>query len=178
MLTEPSPPGGDYGFVAVKYFVGSPGLVIQVFKNSWHFPARATPVPVVVGFDNRPVYDVVGLGYPADHEGLVELHVEPAHSVEFMELFSNANTMWVRFKQGNDLPWTTKMFGNRGAASMFARCVVQFAPSGRPTEPYNAAPTQPYGAPATQPYQSEPPRMNAPPPPKPAAVPQVDNGQI
>src|SRR5215471_5514902 len=54
---------GDLGALHIKWFAGSNGLMVQAFKDSWRFPQDKTPVPLTLGFDDRRMFEVEGLGY-------------------------------------------------------------------------------------------------------------------
>src|SRR5262249_28604436 len=78
---------------------------------------------------------------------------------------ARANTMTVRFEEGDETPWVARMTGSRAAVDLFLAGVAAFhkddatQPYGAPqaTQPYGRKPTQPYGQRPTQPYNTSKP---------------------
>ncbi|PSO32520.1 hypothetical protein C7G41_12800 [Bradyrhizobium sp. MOS002] len=137
--------------VMVKHFIGRPGLTVQIFKASWRFPTDRTPIPMTVGFDQVPLLDGNAYGYnPAAGRptgGMVEFEVRPDLSVNFVETFAGATTFWVRFKEGNERPWSMYLSGSRDVTTVFSHCIVSMSPKGT-TQPYSGSGTQSYSEPS------------------------------
>jgi hypothetical protein len=125
--------------------------------NSWKFPEDGVEVPLSIGFgnDETEVVTATGGGYTTSSPGkfpMVEFTVQQKKEGQleaFLELFGHADTMWIKFKAGNEEPWTFPMDGSRGAMTAFSKCLAKLS-SSRETQPY-AAPkeTQPWDAKAT-----------------------------
>ena len=144
--------------IMIKGILGTENLVVHVFKAGWRFPAQGVQLPVTLGFDRGTFGSTTAVGY--QRPGLmpvVEFNVARNATKGFLEEFSKANMMWVRFDEGNEQPWTAKMEGSRDASIYFARCIVQLFEANS-TQPYaTTPPTQPYATtPPTQPYSTQP----------------------
>lgn len=141
----------------ISFDDGSDGLFFMITKNSWKFPEDGVEVPLSIGFgnDETEVVTATGGGYTTSSPGkfpMVEFTVQQKKEGQleaFLELFGHADTMWIKFKAGNEEPWTFPMDGSRGAMTAFSKCLAKLS-SSRETQPY-AAPkeTQPWDAKAT-----------------------------
>ena len=61
--------------------------------------------------------------------------------------FAHADNMWVKFKNGNEAPWSLDMKGSRGAANAFAQCMASLPQQPQASQPYDRnTPTQPFDA--------------------------------
>jgi hypothetical protein len=133
---------------------GSEGLFFMINKNGWKFPKNSVKVPLSLGFDDKAdeVITAEAGGYMAKGNlPMVEFTVPQKQTGQletFLEMFAEADNMWVKFKSGNEAPWTIDMKGSRGTANAFAKCLKKLNTS-RETQPYSAVTpkeTQPWSA--------------------------------
>ncbi|MGY8679791.1 hypothetical protein Q2941_18625 [Bradyrhizobium sp. UFLA05-153] len=144
----------------IKFIVGQPGLLVQIFKTSWDLP-NGVKVPIVIDVDGEPTYEVEATGYSGkETASLVEWRIRPDDAIPFIKRFAAARSMSMRFQNGNEAPWVVNLGGSGAISLVMFRCIAAF---GKPaTQPYGAPqasrPTQPYGAPSTptQPYDITP----------------------
>jgi hypothetical protein len=145
---------GQYALFSVK--TSGDGLVFIIMKDGWKFPSsdskNGVVVPLTLGFDNNKdaFIGAAARGYMGDGKYPTVAFFAPTdgdnakNADEFVEAFAHADSMWIKFENGNEQPWTVNMQGSRGAANAFRTCLASLPPSA----------TQPYGNPATQPYDS------------------------
>jgi hypothetical protein len=125
------------------------GLYFMIGKTSWQFPkGDGVKVPLAIGFDRNPkeIVTADAGGYVDDKTGpTVRFTIEETQegqSQVFLEMLAHADTMWIKFKAGNEQPWTIDMRGTREAVTALRQC---FAKLPRATQPYSSAPsTQPF----------------------------------
>jgi hypothetical protein len=67
----------------------------------------------------------------------------------FLDIFGHADTMVVKFKAGNEEPWTIPMKGSRDAVNAFSKCLAQLNAS-RDSQPYS-----PKAKEETQPWETK-----------------------
>jgi len=95
--------------IMIKGILGTENLVVHVFKAGWRFPAQGVQLPVTLGFDRGTFGSTTAVGY--QRPGLmpvVEFNVARNATKGFLEEFSKANMMWVRFDEGNEQPWQSR----------------------------------------------------------------------
>lgn len=128
------------------------GLFFMIGKTSWKFPEGddGVRIPLAIGFDNSPdeVVTADAGGYANDTTGpVVQFKVEEKQEGQtqvFLEMLAHASTMWIKFKSGNEQPWTIDMHGTRGAVTALQQCFAKL-PNYQATQPYSSAPgTQPF----------------------------------
>ena len=126
------------------------GLWFILAKDGWHFPANTieagVDVPLALGFDNDPKELVVapGVGYMHKSIPFVKFEVRETQQGQtdaFLEMFAHANSMWIKFKAGNERPWAVSMLGSRGAVDAFQDCEARLRGE---SQPYSSAPSQPF----------------------------------
>ena len=152
---------GDYRrSLHIKYVLGDEHLTIMMFKPSWRFPTEGVALPLTVWFDSKPYStdDARGVHFP-DSGAAVVTTVPNKLLTEFLNQFSEAKQMAVKFDSGNEPPWTVNMNGSREAATLFKGCIYTLIDKNPMTQPYSQPQTtQPYGKPArpSQPYGNAP----------------------
>jgi hypothetical protein len=127
------------------------GLFFMIGKAGWKFPkGDGVEVPLAIGFDDKPdeIVTATAGGYADDKMGpVVKFTVEERQEGQaqaFLEMLAHADTMWIKFKAGNEKPWTIDMRGTRGAVSALRHCFAKL-PNTTATQPYSSAPdTQPF----------------------------------
>jgi hypothetical protein len=131
--------------VHVKYIPKDKVLLVQLFKNSWRIP-DGTDVAIDLGFDKDLWASLdAAKGYTAQNAklgGFVEFPIRPDSVSDFLGLFGEADEMWVRFPNGNETPWITKMVGSRDAAKSLTACM---AAAPQATQPFGKAPASQRG---------------------------------
>jgi hypothetical protein len=127
------------------------GLYFMIAKTSWQFPkGDGVKVPLAIGFDDGPneVITADAGGYADDKTGpTVRFTVEERREGDtqaFLEMLAHADKMWIKFKAGNEQPWTIDMRGTRGAVSALRQCFAELL-NNKGTQPYASTPdTQPF----------------------------------
>jgi hypothetical protein len=160
--------------VMIKHGQHSAYLFVQIFKESWYFPQHMN-MRVTLGFDRTVWGTTIADGEsPPPGEGTpwIVFKIATASTISFLKHFQESTTMWIRFDEGNEKPWITKLQGSRDAVRLFGRCIAQMD-EWTPTQPYGNAPTQPYG----NPKSPGPPMPLAPPKAAPATG-KKDDGSV
>jgi hypothetical protein len=144
----------------VTFDDGSDGLYFMINKSSWRFPKDGSEVsvPLTIDFDDKKdVVDAKGAGSihkmkDGDKLPVVEFTVQQEKEGQlegFLDIFGHADTMVVKFKAGNEEPWTIPMRGSRDAVNAFSKCLAQLNAS-RDSQPYS-----PKAKEETQPWETK-----------------------
>jgi hypothetical protein len=142
----------------IKWINGA--VRVFAFKNSWRIPA-GTRVPIILGFDKDSWGSTTASGgtdhfSPTYTAGVVEFAIAPASLKSFLNEFSLANKMWLRFTSGNETPWVANMNGSGAAVESFKTGVRNMLARGKGTQPFSSQATQPFSNQATQPFSTSP----------------------
>ena len=148
--------GSDRGLF-IKYFVGQPGFVMQIFKSSWVINTQiSVRVQISLGTSylsnplNATAYPGSAGGYP-----FVEIGFRSEGSSDFWQALRSASSGRLDFLTGTEGAWTINLTGSNAAVSALMACIQRRggpALSAPPrTQPFNSAPTQPFssGSPTT-----------------------------
>jgi hypothetical protein len=115
---------GASGMVQFKY-ANDFGMFVHFGKSSWSLPT-AVNVKMAIEFDGIARE---GMGRtiiaPTSGWSMIEVRVQQAAAVKFVEDLAAADKMVITFKDGNEPPWLGKMDGARKAAVAFMKCVAE-----------------------------------------------------
>ena len=137
----------------IKWFAGSPHLVIHLMKLSWAIP-HGTRVDMAIQFDAHSSWSGSAEGFD---QTMVELTIGANAAVRFLEELRYATSMTVRFPSGSEGDWTASMAGSNAATLKMLECINWTTrPQRRPTQPFTSqaqppATTQPYSSPVRRP---------------------------
>lgn len=144
----------DNASIMIKYILGEKGLLVQMFKDSWRFPAEPIDISLIVSLDTYSQSIAARGGVTEGGSPVVQFRLGTGID-DFLRGFSDADLMRLEFPQGDEPRWNARMIGSRKAAQMFKRCVVAIIEANPKTQPYGGGSTQPFGSgkKATQPTQ-------------------------
>lgn len=153
--------GAEDRALHIKWFRGSPGIILQAFKGSWRIP-EGTSFPLEMRVDELAWWAAPAAVGSRD---MVQWRVAPPDFEVFLEQFRRGNRLVIRFPSGNEAPWSVSLTGSSAIYNVFGRCVIALSeqptqPHRSPSAPPNEAPSQPFGArpePRVQPSSPPPP---------------------
>jgi hypothetical protein len=138
-----------------------PGIIrVMAFKKSWNIP-EGTQVPVELGFDSNFFGTTTATGGmfktgTAFQAGTVTFDIAATAIDHFLEEVGGSNKMWLKFTNGNEVPWSADMTGSRNSVNSFKYCISEMLKrNGSATQPYSSSSTQPYSS--TQPFDQTAP---------------------
>jgi len=100
------------------------GLFMHISKSNWSF-ASGTNVTATIELGSTSRTGTGRTVNGANGQSMIEVRVQSAHAVKFIEDFAAADKMMITFKDGNEPPWIGKTAGARGAAVAFMKCVAK-----------------------------------------------------
>lgn len=133
--------------LAIRSWVNSRFLTVQVTKNSWSIPAGAK-VAIELQFDDySPWSSNEGAAVPPSS---VQFRIHESGTEKFLRQFGAANKVTVNFPSGNEAAWSGGLTGTAVLTTTFLDCILKMR--GGATQPYSTSPSQPHGAERTQPF--------------------------
>ena len=148
--------GADGRRVAIQQFASTPGLELELSKDSWTIPDN-TPVTVQLRFDYRDQVQ----GQMTGSGRAMAMQMPYEQSLAFIRALRDGRVLQVFFPDGNEVVWTGGLAGSARAIDALNTCAAALEPSA-PTQPFqpnpmtppapdSTAPTQPFRAPVVPP---------------------------
>jgi hypothetical protein len=142
----------SYGIILLIYPLGDdPSFELHVFNNGWSIPANAD-IPARFNFSDGSSWTADGSA-SSDRSSVVDYTIAFKDMKDFMNDFSQSDTLEIVFVNGNEPNWTADLTGTSQASVDLLSCASDLlnpGSSGQNTQPYNAP------QPNTQPYNSQP----------------------
>jgi len=100
------------------------GLFMHISKSNWSFASGVKVTAMIeLGSVSRTGTGRTTIGH--NSQSIIEVRVQQAHAIKFVEDFAAADKMVITFKDGNEPPWVGKTAGARAAAVAFMKCVAK-----------------------------------------------------
>jgi hypothetical protein len=112
-------------FVGLKIYAGKPLLTLQLGSKEWTtvIVDHAT-TPMTLRFDAYPPWtgDAIGMHFPEDGAGGLELNFERDLMDEFISQFRKGNRLVVTFGNASMAEWVVNLAGTNAVADAFLAC--------------------------------------------------------